>query len=392
MARTPLAWKNLSHQPTRTAVSIGGISFAILLMYMQLGFLGAVGDTATNVYSRVPFDLVVRSPEYLHAYDPRSVDERVISIVQGVPGVAAVMPLDLGLAKWQHPTTGDFRPLAVMGVDLHRMALDLPEEVDRKLSLLRRPDHVFVDRTSRPDYGPANDRQFGPADIGRTTTINRQRVRIAGTFEMGTGLAANGAVLTSRAGFNRLMLGDQTNQVSMVFVKLTEGVTVAEGMQRVRQNLRRSGGKLGFVRVLDQPATIRAEQRRWYLQTPIGIIFAMGVALAVLVGGVVCYMVLASDVIAHLPEYATLKAMGYGGRFLAGTLLVQAFLLAVISLPLATAAALVLYRITSDLASVPIRMTLGWISLVSVLSLLMCSMAGMVALRKLAKAEPASLF
>ena len=53
MVSTPLAWKNLTHQPVRTTISVLGIGFAILLMYMQLGFLGAVGDAATNIYGRL---------------------------------------------------------------------------------------------------------------------------------------------------------------------------------------------------------------------------------------------------------------------------------------------------------------------------------------------------
>ncbi|MEL7336494.1 MAG: FtsX-like permease family protein, partial [Planctomycetota bacterium] len=127
-------------------------------------------------------------------------------------------------------------------------------------------------------------------------------------------------------------------------------------------------------------------------ETPIGMIFALGVLLAFIVGAVICYMVLASDVIAHLPEYATLKAMGYGNAFLGGVLLKQACYLACIALPPATLLSLVLFQITSQLAGVPIRMTLQWIVLVGVLSILMCSTAGWIALRKLAKAEPASLF
>ncbi len=391
MPRTSLAWKNLTHQPARTVVSVGGIGFAILLMYMQLGFLGAVGDTAANVYRLTPYHVVVRSPDYLHVYDPRSIDESVLSVLASLPQVEGVCPLDLGVAPWQNPITGDFRAVAVMGVDLEHPAIRLAE-LKPLLPLLRRGDHVLIDRTSRADFGPLDGVRFGPQDVGRTADIMGKRVRIAGTFEMGTGLAANGAVLASRDGFRRIAPGGHRGLVSMAFVSLSGGVSIDQGLDAIRRRLREVGGPLSRADVLSVEEAVWRERRRWYTQTPVGIIFAMGVALAVVVGGVICYMVLAADVIAKLPEYATLKAIGYNDRFLCTTLLSQACLLASVSLPLATLAALALYEATSRAAGIPIHMNWQRIVVVSLISYAMCSSAGWIALRKLTKAEPASLF
>lgn len=391
MPRTSLAWRNIAHQPARSAVSVGGIAFAVLLMFMQLGFLGAVGDTATNVYRRVGGQILVRSPEYLHVYEPRTIDERVISRLVAMPEVASVWPLDLGLAKWQNPVNGHFRPVAVMGVDVDRNPLQLAG-LSPLLPLLRRPDHVLVDRTSRRDYGPIDGVRFGDRDVGRTTDVMGRRVRIAGTFEMGTGLAANGAILVSRDGFRRIMPGRASDRVSLAIVKIRPPLSPQAAVERIRGRLARAGGSVAHASVMTMDEAVSREKRRWYLETPIGIIFAMGVGLAVVVGGVICYMVLASDVVSHLPEYATLKAMGYGSGYLGRTLWVQACTLAVISLPPATFAALLLYELTSAFAGVPVRMTWQWLVLVTFLTLVMCSVAGVVTVRKLSRAEPASLF
>lgn len=388
--RTSLARRNLAHQPARTCVSLLGIGFAILLMYMQLGFLGSVGDTATNVYRRIDGDVVVRSPEYLHVYDPRSIDESVLGHLASIAEVTSAEPIDLGLTKWQSPTSGQFRGVAVMGVDVDRSPLRVPG-LAAMLGVLRRPDHVLVDGSTRADFGPADGVRFGAADIGRTTDVMGRRVRIAGTFEMGTGLAANGAILVSREGFRRITPRGG-GEVSLAVVRLASGVDAAEGARVVGRQLRRIGGPLAHAEVLSMDQAIAAEKRRWYRETPIGMIFAMGVALAVVVGGVICYMVLAADVLAHLPEYATLKAIGYGDRYLARTLLTQAGYMAGLALPPATLAAFGLYAATSWLAGVTIRMTWEWLVLVSVLAFVMCGLAGCVAVRKLSKAEPASLF
>ena len=391
MNRTPLAWKNLTHQPARTIVSIGGIAFAVMLMFMQLGFLGAVGDTATKVYDRLPFEIILRSPEYLHAYDPRSIPRNTALQVAAMPEVFAVKPLSLGISTWQNPSTYEFRAVAVMGVDPNNSPLDLPE-VSQQLPLLLHDDYVLIDRTSNADLGPANGQSFSSADIGRTTDVLGSSMRIAGTFEMGTGLAANGQIITSEAGFRQVMPGTDPDHVSLLLVRLRDGQDAATARLQIEQRLQQLGGEVAHTRVLTMDQAMDAERRRWYTETPVGVIFGMGVGLAVIVGGVICYMVLAADVLSHLPEYATLKAIGYSNAFLGKVLLAQATILAAVAMPPALVGSLVLYELTSRFADLPIRMTLLRVGLVALLSLLMCSVAGMIALRKLSKAEPANLF
>jgi len=391
MPRTSLAWKNLSHQPARTAVSLGGIGFAILLMYMQLGFLGAVGDAADNVYRRLRGDLVIRSPEYLHVYDPRTVSAQAVEWVLALPEVAEVHTIDLGVAKWQNPTTKEFRVIAVTGLDVDRPALDLPG-LRSQLYLLRRADHVLIDRASRAEYGPIDGEQFGDLDVGRTTDVMGREARIAGTVQMGTGLAANGAIFTSREGFLRIVPQSYPGQVSLVLVTLDAQVSVADGRRVVLERLRSADGELASAEVLTIADAIAAERYRWFVETPIGIIFAMGVVLAAVVGAVICYMVLAADVTTNLSEYATLKAIGYSDAFLVRTLWAQACYLATIALPPATLAALLVYQLTTAYSGIELRMTWQRVFLVTVLSYVMCNVAGLLALRKLSKAEPASLF
>ena len=48
--RTPLAWHNLVHNKVRTAVAAAGVTFAVVLVFMQLGFLGSVETTVTRFF------------------------------------------------------------------------------------------------------------------------------------------------------------------------------------------------------------------------------------------------------------------------------------------------------------------------------------------------------
>lgn len=375
-------------------MSLGGIGFAIVLMFMQLGFLGSVGDTATVVFDRMRGQLLVRSPDYLHLYDPAELPGEMPRWLEGLPEIDRAIPLDVGVTQWQHPdpANGSFRAIAIMGIDLDQPAFALPELDRSTAARLRLPGAVLIDDASSKDFGPVQGSRFGPADIGRRTDVSGRLARIEGTFTMGTGLAANGALLASHDTFRRLSPSRRKDAVSFILLELADGVSPEQGLRIVRQRIDQLAGPAAYAQAMTLRDAKSFERKRWYTQTPIGLIFGIGVALAVVVGGVISYLVLASDVQSHLSEYATLKAMGYSNIFLVRTLLGQATLLALLAYPPSLLAAFGLYELTGWLAGLPIRMTWTWVSLVLLLSLVMCNAAGIIALRKLLRAEPASLF
>ena len=384
--------RNLADPPIRTIVSLGGIGFAILLMFMQLGFLGSVGDTATVVYDRLRCDVIVRSPDYLSIYDPASLRGELPKWLAGLPEVRRVIPLDIGVTQWQNPQDHSFRAIALMGIDLDEPAFVLPELSAGTRASLRPVGAVLIDDASGADFGPQQGGRFGRDDIGVTTDVAGSEATIQGTFAMGTGLAANGALLSSRDTFQKLTPGGHKNRVSLVLIQLADSERIDAGLQAINRRLQSLGGTSAYAVAITLDQAKSSEQQMWYTQTPIGMIFAIGVALAVLVGGVISYMILAADVTAHLSEYATLKAIGYSNRFLIKTLLTQSSLLAVLAFPPALILSLVLYYVTSIASGIAIDMTWLRVALVLTLSLLMCNAAGVFALRKLLKAEPASLF
>lgn len=390
---TPLAWLNLTHTLARTVVSIGGIGFAILLMFMQLGFLGSVGETATVVLDRMRCDIVVRSPDYLHIYDTSTVPGGLPQWLEGMGEVLDAVPLDIGVTQWHNPIDHSFRAIAIMGIDLNNPAFDLPELRSGVVAAeLRRNGSVLIDDASANDFGPVNGIGFTAADIGTRTDVAERSAKLVGTFKMGTGLAANGALLGSRETFDQLTPGGRGDRVSLVLIRLRSPDRLPDGLRAIRKRLRSLGGPAAFASASTIQELKQTEKNRWYRQTPIGMIFIVGVILAVIVGGVISYMVLASDVAAHLPEYATLRAMGYSDGYLVRTLLSQSSMLALMAFPPSLGLAYVLYYVTSIVSSIPIRMTGLWIGIVLALSLAMCNAAGVIALRKLLKAEPANLF
>jgi putative ABC transport system permease protein len=127
-------------------------------------------------------------------------------------------------------------------------------------------------------------------------------------------------------------------------------------------------------------------------RTSFGLIFKMGIGVALVVGTAIVYQVLSSDVGNLLPEYATLKAMGYANRHLAGVIVKQALILSVLGFVPGYLCSWGLYVVTSRGTRIPMAMTIWDVGLVFGLAVFMCTLSGLGAAWKVFRADPASLF
>lgn len=359
-------------------------------MFMQLGFRGAVESTATTLYDRMDFDLLVRSPAYLHFVEPGSLESGLLDELKSHSSVREVRPLQVGLAGWLGTDQGQLRGLMVLGIEPRQPPFS-PQFVVADWERLERDASLLIDTRSSREFGPTDGVRFGLQDIGKSAEVNGHRFQIAGTFTLGAGLTADGSLVTSLVGFQRIAQGSQFGKVSLALVKLHPDAETGEAQEQLQRMLTGSQGELR-AEVLSRTEVVRRELNRWINETPIGFIFTLGVLLSLIVGGAIFYMVLATDVAKRLPEYATLRAMGYPDRRLAGFVLKQAFYLGMLAFFPAMLMSLGGYYLTESLANIPIAMNVSRVIFVFSLTLLMCFASGLLALRKLFQAEPASLF
>lgn len=398
LKRTPMAFYNVLQFPMRTAVSAAGIAFALLLVFMQLGFLGAVSNTATVLFDQLEFDLMIRSPDYLHLYEARHFDQSWLTWCRGQADVSDAKPLWIDLVRWQNPQDKSMRAIAVIGLRLDEFPFRarLKQAADNaqvpQWDKLLNSRQVLIDTASRADYGPRNGRRFTDADIGQEVMMGNGRIRIAGLIDLGTGLAANGQVVVSQSAFARLVPWDATRRTNIGLIRLRPGANPETVARRIKTSLRAISKDAAMVEVLTRKEVLARETERWIAQTPIGIIFQMGVVLALMVGATVVYQVLSTDIANRMPEYATLKAMGFSNSFLSNVVLFQAWYLALLSFIPAWILAELLYRFTSWFAGIPISMTFTRIVIVAIAGFVICTCSGAIALNKLRRAEPASLF
>ena len=111
-----LALTHLLHDRSRTAVSVLGAAFAIALIFMQIGFSAAIENTATMLYDRLAFDLLLTSSEYIDFTRAGSLSYERLAQVEAQPGVAAVVPhrgrwIALPGEARQRPRAGGERPV-----------------------------------------------------------------------------------------------------------------------------------------------------------------------------------------------------------------------------------------------------------------------------------------
>src|SRR5438105_7022526 len=96
-----LAWSNLAHKRTRTAVAGAGVSFAVALIFMELGMFGGVERTATMLYDGLRFDLLMTSSEYGDVGRPGDFPRSRLAQARAADGVTDALPLSIGTATWQ---------------------------------------------------------------------------------------------------------------------------------------------------------------------------------------------------------------------------------------------------------------------------------------------------
>jgi len=394
---TPLSIYNLKEGGWRTILSISGISIAVTLIFMQLGFLGAVLDTAVLFYNNLKFDLVVRSPNYYHFCDANKFDRSNLDIILSDPAVESVQPFHVSLGKWNYAEASTQRGILIMGVtpegqtfSANNSYVDLPD-----LKKLDRPRAILVDRKSRPQFlGADNRERFNEEQIGLRIELNQKLCEVTGIFELGTGLAANGASVIHEDDFRDLFPNYSAQDMSLGLVRLSDSAandpTVAR--QRIYEAMGVNAGTSSAVEVLTREEVVYEEVIHWIGNTPIGFIFIAGVVVALIVGAIVVYIVLSSDISKQIGEYATLKAMGYRNSYLSRVVLEQAIILGVISYLVAFAVSLVLYQVVGTAANLPITMTLSRQVIVFAATITMCCVSGSIAMQKLTKADPADLF
>ncbi|EKQ66715.1 DevC protein [Leptolyngbyaceae cyanobacterium JSC-12] len=385
MFAIPLAWLQLKREKIRLLIALAGIGFAVILMFIQLGFQDALFDSAVRLHQNLQGDIFLISPQSTSLIAMRSFSQRRLYQALGFPGVESISPIYLDFALWKNPTNQRTRGILVIGFDPADAVFS--QELVPNVAPIKLPDVVLFDRKSRAEFGPIAD-LFAAGKPVQTEVAGR-RVTVGDLFELGASFGADGNIITSDLNFIRIFDRRNKGLIDVGAVKLKPGANLETILPAMRAQLQ---DVTNDVKVLSKEEFIQFEQNYWRSSTAIGFIFTLGTAIGFLVGTIIVYQILYTDITDHLPEYATLKAMGYKNFYLLNLVFQEAIILAVLGYIPGFLMALGLYKLTRNATSLPIAMTVERGILVFVLTVLMCVISGAIAVRKVQDADPADIF
>lgn len=379
----PLGWMQLRHRPLRLLVALLGIGFAVLLIMMQLGFRSALFESAVRYHERFNYDIALFSPDSVFIVRPEQFSIRRLYQAQGDPAVESVAPVYISPAVWKNPWTHQRRTINMIGFNPADDLLD-SKGFDKSRPLLQDQDVVIFDARSRPEFGPVVQTLH---DKGRVVTeVNNREIQVIGLFEMGTSFGIDGSLMTSDDNWLRLFPDRSRNDIQLGLIKLKPGSDAGQVRDRLKVALPKD------VLVLTKADFVAREKAYWNRATPIGYVFAFGAIMGFVVGAIIVYQILFADVSEHLHEYATLRAMGYPNRFVAGIVLQQAAILGVLGYLPGLALSHFLYGRAAAATLLPLHVTFERAATVFVLTLGMCAISGLLAVRKVRKLDPAEVF
>lgn len=382
MKKTPLAWKQLIKEKARLAIAIGGIAFADVLMFFQLGMLNALYDSATSPHRKLQGDLVLVNRQVKTTIDLSSFPRTRLQQALAYEGVSTINPVYVDFANWRNPDTHLEKSILVFGFDPLQTAFDL-SDAEGDLEQLTMLNRILFDRASRPEYGTIA--QSWQTEGRLEARVSDRVVETVGLFSMGASFGADGNLIVSDATFFNLMPERNPTQVDIGLIYLAPDAEIEEVQQQLK------AGLLDDVKVLTVKEFTQLEIDYWANQGT-GFIFNLGVVVGFIVGIIIVYQILYANVSEHLPEYATLKAMGYSDRYLLIMLMQEALILAALGFLPGFIFSVGLYEITYAATLLKTSMTINRGVLVLVLTILMCSFSGAIAMRKLQAADPADIF
>ena len=376
-----LAWLQLIKKKGHFSAAVAGVAFAVTLMFIQIGLLDSLLTSSVHLYQHIRADAVMTHWAYRFQQGTALVPERRCAEASAVEGVEQCVPVRISPLTLENPETHEEHRINVIGFHLGDNVWTFAGQHPDfgRLDVL---GSVIFDARSRSFYGPLAEmfRGHGPVKI----VISHRPATIVDLLSMGPGFGNDGYMFTSDATYDQLAVGPSLPMMGMLRFK------PGSDSQGVLRNLRASLPP--DVRFTPKDQFIQDERQYWLRRTPLGVVFMATMLLGIVVGSVVVYQILYSDVSHHLPEYATMKAMGYSDRKLFRLVLLQAICISVIGFIPGTLIAQGILAVLEKVTLLPLGITLVRIWQIYAITFAMCAISGSVAMLALRAADPAEIF
>lgn len=383
--RTPLGWLQLTHSRSRFAVAATGVGFAVVMVFMQLGFMNMLFDATTVIHRQFDTDLVLMSADAEGILPVSgSFSRRRLVQAAGVAGVSDWAEVYIGALSWTKPSDGTVGQISVFGVPTDtRVFLD--PSLDAQMAALRVPGTFLLDEGARGDFTTF----LAEIAAGKEPAVKMgsETATAVGSFRFGASFGTEAIAIMSRESFLQLVPSRAPGVINMGLLHLDRGVDPHAMARRITRQI-----GAAEVKVWTMPDFIAVTRRFLQVNSPISTVFTFGVVVGLFVGAVIVVQILSSDVQDHLGEYATFKAMGFRNRYLLGIVYEQSAILTFAGFLPALGVSLLLYRLVGNAVSMDMIMTGQRVLVVFALTAVMCVLAGTIAMRRIYSADPAEVF
>ena len=375
------SWRMLIHNRGRLVLSCLSVAFAVVIMFMQMGFFNGLRDSQANLARFLDADLVMSHRDKDNLKSQEEFSRKRLRQALAVDGVAAATWLYTRPSYWWNPQDGSRNRLLVLAVDPDHPALNLPEvEVYRQA--LKRPNTILYDRLSR--------RELGRVEPGTRSTLGAAEVEVVGLFDLGANFSYEGHAITSFETYYRISgrrdPAALVDNISLGLLKLSPGADA----EAVRRHL--LAELPGDITVLARDVIEAREKTYTTRATPAGVIFGVGLVVALAIGVIICYQLLFNEIQDHLRQFATLKAIGYRALHLYVIVVGESLMLSMLGFVPGLVTSMALYRGVDRLSEIVMDFTVARILFILVLTLLMGMASATLAVRQVIRADPADLF
>ncbi len=345
-----LAWNNATHDIRRFLTSVAGITLAVFLMFTQVGFLTGLYDSQVELVNQLHADIIITNALKHTMTHNEPFARRRLQQAQALPEVQTAYPLyiEYALSWWRNPSTGKQRPIRVLAFN-PADPIFLNPDIRVHAAALNLPNTVLIDTQSKP--------YFGERAAGVVSELSGKRARVVGTFRLGTDFANEGNIMMSARNFLKYFSSPASREarlgkVELGIVHLAPGTVAASAVAALRRVLPRD------VTIYTKQAYLEHERQYWRKHTPIGAVFGLGAAMGFVIGVIICYQILYTDVVDHLPQFATMKAIGYHNQAVIGMVIMQALLLALTGFMLGFICSYAFYELLIRWTGLLMRLTL----------------------------------
>jgi len=369
-----LASRNLFHDWLRFIATLVGIVFSVVLVMVQMGLFLGFGRMVTTMIDHANADLWVVPKSAKSFEDPSLLDLKLRDKVASVDGVASAVPLVIGFSDWRLDT-GEMTPVFIVGADPKAGVLQPWNVVEGDVREFAQFGGVAVDRTYFD--------RLGIKGLGATAEIRGRRVKVVALTDGIRSFTTTPYVFVDLKNA-RLYTGTPPNRASSLMIRLKPDADRAKAIDAIRDHV-------GDAEVLTSNEFRSRSRSFWLFGTGAGAALFAGALLGVIVGTVIVAQTLYSSTKDHLSEFATLRAMGSSNSYIYNVIIYQALLNAVFGFVLASAIGYVVVQMTAK-SALPIVITPWLVAALLALTIVMCVSSGIVAIIRVVRIDPASVF